>query len=384
MVRLAAEQNWAILPRGGGTQMELGGIPRRADVALCTTDMNSIVEYEPADLVCTVQAGLRLADLQRALSEHGQQLPLDPPLPDRATIGGIIAANSSGPLRLRYGTCRDLLIGVKVVNPDGQITKVGGKVVKNVTGYDMCKLYTGSLGTLGVVVQASFKLAPLPRARSTLLAGYRDVGQAYAAARAIHGRALPILACELLSPVAAQRILASAIDSRAFSSVATQQPGAVLAVWIAGGPAAVERQKRDVKELCGPAQTVVFLEGAAHADWWRAVEDAGRDASTRIVAKISVIPARTGDLLAALPADLAFVSHALSGVSYIFDVDPRALQTIVQALGGYLVVERCPLEMKGQIDVWGPTGEDFDLMRRIKEQFDPRGLLNPGRYVGGL
>ncbi|MDE3077934.1 MAG: FAD-binding oxidoreductase, partial [Chloroflexota bacterium] len=172
IVRVAAAHRWAVIPRGGGTIIELGGIPRAVDVVICTTDMNRMLEYEPADLTCTVQAGMRLSELQARLSEHGQFLALDPPLPDKATIGGIVAANSSGPLRLRYGTCRDLLIGVRVVNPDGSITKGGGKVVKNVSGYDMCKLYTSSLGTIGIILEATFKLWPLPACESTVVASY--------------------------------------------------------------------------------------------------------------------------------------------------------------------------------------------------------------------
>src|SRR5438552_4761210 len=206
IVRLAAEHRWAVIPRGGGTQMGMGGTPRAADVVVCTTAMNRVLEYEPADLVVTVQAGVRLAELQRQLAEHGQLLALDPPLPEQATIGGIIAANSNGPLRLRYGTCRDMLLGIKVVNADSSITKGGGKVVKNVTGYDMCKLYTGSLGSLGIIVEASFKLTPLPKQESTMVASFDALDEAFAAARAIYKSTPPVLACELISPAAARSL----------------------------------------------------------------------------------------------------------------------------------------------------------------------------------
>lgn len=353
VVRLAAEQRWAVIPRGGGTQMSLGNIPLGADVVVCTSELNQVLEYEPADLVVTVQAGMRLADLQRILAERGQFLPLDPPLPERATVGGIIAANASGPLRLRHGTVRDQLIGVKVVGADGSVSKGGGKVVKNVTGYDMCKLYTGSLGTLGVIVEASFKLAPVPPLDATVQATFKELIPAFEAARAIYRSGLPVRACELLAEGGEYR----------------------LATWLGGGRASVERQQRDVGAMCAAAATVETVEEAPA--FWRRMEDFGRDGSHSIT-RLSVLPSRTGELLAQLPPGSVWLSRALSGVTYVLDHQLPAV------LGGYAVLEACSLETKRRIDVWGPPGSDFKLMERIKHEFDPNGILNPGRYVGRL
>ncbi|HEU0168162.1 MAG TPA: FAD-binding oxidoreductase, partial [Chloroflexota bacterium] len=239
VVREAADNGWAVLPRGGGTQLDLGAPPRAFDVALCLANLNRVVEYEPADLVVTVEAGIRLGELQRILGEHGQFLALDPPLAEKATIGGILAANASGPQRVRYGTARDLLLGIKVVTADGRVTKSGGRVVKNVTGYDMGKLYTGSLGTLGLIAEASFKLAPLPQREATVLASFADVPSAYTAARTLYKSALPLRACELLSPAA------------------HSGDGCTLAVWLGGGEASVERQVRDVSAACANADVRV-------------------------------------------------------------------------------------------------------------------------------
>ena len=366
ILRLASENGWAVVPRGGGTKMGLGNIPRGADVVVCTTAMDSVIEYEPADLVVTVQAGLRLADLQRRLAEHGQCLALDPPLPEQATIGGIIAANASGPLRLRHGTVRDVLIGVTVVNAAGAVTRGGGKVVKNVTGYDMCKLYTGSLGTLGVIVEASLKLAPLPAMERTTLAWFAGLGEAFAAARVIYEAALPIRSCELLAPPAA---------------AALGQPGGyLLAVRIGGGEAAVERQQRDVAAACANAESIQTLEGG---EIWRAIQDFGRG-QNQTIAKLSSQPSRTGELLAVLPPPATFMSHVLSGVTFVFGEEAEAAVEAARELGGYAVLEVCSLEVKRRLDVWGPVGDDFRLMERIKHEFDPAGILNPGRYVGGL
>jgi glycolate oxidase FAD binding subunit len=307
-----------------------------------------------------------MAELQRVLGEQGQCLPLDPPLPEEATAGGVIAANASGPLRLRHGTVRDMLIGIKVVGADGSITKGGGKVVKNVTGYDMGKLYTGSLGTLGIIVEASFKLAPLPAREVTVRARFVELATAYEAARAIYRGGLPVRACELLSPKACEA------DDRY-----------ELAIWIAGGQASVERQRRDVASMCHLAAEHSMLEGGEAKALWRQIKDFGHSgAGSRT--KLSVLPSHTGELLAKLPPDSLFVSHVLSGVTYVADGDPEQLACAAREMGGHGVVEACPLDLKQRLDVWGPAGPDFTLMERIKREFDPRGILNPGRYVGRL
>ncbi|MBV8083387.1 MAG: FAD-binding oxidoreductase [Chloroflexi bacterium] len=361
LVREAAAEGWTVLPRGGGTQLELGARPRAFDVALCLTDLNRVVEYEPADLVVTVEAGMRSGELQRILGEHGQFLALDPPLAHQATIGGILAANASGPLRLRYGTARDLLLGVKVVNADGAVTKSGGRVVKNVTGYDMGKLYTGSLGTLGIIVEASFKLAPLPQREATVLAFFQDCTAAFSAARTLHKSALPLRACELLSR--ATRL----------------GDGYTLAVWLGGGEASVERQVRAVMGACEVAQ-VRLLEGDEQRAVWRGIEDFGRARGFPVIAKVSTRPASTGEFLCQLPKDAVWLSHVLSGVTYLFANEPP----VRAGLAGYVVLERCPVDLKSPEVVWGLPGPDYTLMERLKRQFDPRGIFNPGRYVGGL
>src|ERR687883_1494657 len=153
--------------------------PRRLDQIIETTGLNRVVEYEPADLTVTVEAGMRFAELQQRLAEEGQFLALDPPAAEGATIGGVIATNASGPLRFAYGTARDLVIGTRVANPDGTLTRAGGRVVKNVAGYDLTKLYIGSLGTLGVIVELSFKLAPIPPVLSTVVGSFGGLEQVH-------------------------------------------------------------------------------------------------------------------------------------------------------------------------------------------------------------
>ncbi|HEX6513209.1 MAG TPA: FAD-linked oxidase C-terminal domain-containing protein, partial [Chloroflexota bacterium] len=242
-------------------------------------------------------------------------------------------------------------------------------VVKNVSGYDMGKLYTGSLGTLGLIVEASFKLTPLPPLQSTILAWFGELGDAFEAARTIFKTALPIRACELLSPTAAEDL--------------GWPGGHLLAVWIGGGRAAVERQNRDVGGLCGAASRVEMLAADQIAPFWRAVEDFGRGEHLAI-AKLSVLPSATGDLLGRLPAGSSWLSHVLSGVGYIFGSEAEGSLQTAREMGGYAILEACEPEVKRRLDVWGPPGPDFRLMERIKRQFDPNGMLNPGRYIGGL
>src|SRR6266851_90204 len=236
-LRLADEHGQAVAPVGGGTQLDLGMPPSRLDVVIETTGLNKVVEYEPADLTVTVEAGIRFDELQKLLGEQGQFLALDPPAASGATIGGLIATNASGPLRFAYGTARDLVIGTRVANPDGNVTHAGGRVVKNVAGYDLNKLYVGSLGTLGIIVELSFTLAPIPPATNTVVGQFADANAARAVINAVVQSPLSPMAIELLGPRAAS---------------AVSLPEALLVVFRVGGyPQAVERQVRDLSALVG-------------------------------------------------------------------------------------------------------------------------------------
>jgi glycolate dehydrogenase FAD-binding subunit len=357
----------AVAPVGGGTQLDLGMPPARLDLVVETTGLNGIVEYEPADLTVTVQAGLRFAELQRILGEQGQFLALDPPLDDAATVGGAIATDASGPLRFAFGTARDLVIGTRVANPDGSVTRAGGRVVKNVAGYDLNKLYIGSLGTLAVLVELSFKLAPIPPATATVSGDFADAAGAREAIGAVVRSPLSPLAIELM--------------------------GARRVVFRVGGyPQAVERQVRDLSALVEQHGGV-----AGEADWdallRRRVEARQREVVIKAAAPISASSGAVEILerrLAALNAEVW--SHAGNGVAYAAFDAPTDLETLrgvrrdVQALGdnASLVIERCPTSLKRELDVWGEPAPSVRLMRAIKAKLDPKSTLNPGRYVGGI
>jgi len=378
----AAAAGKAVVPWGSGTKQGWGNAPRRYDLALDLSALDRVLEYEPADLVITTEAGIPLGALQRRLAESGQFLALDPPYAATSTLGGTLATNASGPSRLLYGTARDLVLGMKVANPAGELVKSGGKVVKNVVGYDLNKMHIGGLGTLGVMVEVTLKVHPLPAAEATAGATFDDLAAAVAAAG---------------------RIYRSVLYPRAVELVRAPLPGMPagnawgVLVWCAGSPATVERQVRDATAWCqeGGARESLRLDGDDHRALWAAVSEFGRDLpESTVLAKLTAVPTRIPDLAAAAARahpDGAppLIAHAGSGVLYA--ALPGATVPVLQALtraaaalGGAAVLEAAPPAVREALDVWGPTRDDFPLMQALKDQFDPQGTLNPGRFLGRL
>ena len=370
----------AVVPWGAGTKQSWGNPPRRYDVAVDLSALSQIVEYEPADLVLTAQAGITLAALQARLHESGQFLPLDPPFADRATLGGTIAANASGPSRLLFGTARDFVLGLRVATPQGELVKSGGRVVKNVVGYDLNKLHVGGFGTAGVIVEATLKVQPLPAAEATVRATFSELAPAAAlAARVSRSNLFPRAACL----------------SRHFSATRWN-----VVIWCAGAGATVERQVRDVTTWASEtgAIEVTRLDGDEHRALWRQLSDFARhDAGPGLAClKLSCLPSQLPALLAHVPTELAGVfAHAGNGVAYVGLSAPtadtiRRLTATSHELGGSAVLENAPDALKRELDSWDPAGlaarsrNDFTLMRTIKQQFDPNGTLNPGRFVAGI
>ena len=364
----------AVIPRGGGTKLDWGRPPRRADLVLSTARLDRVLEHAWADLTATVEAGCSVARLQAALAEHGQRLALDPLWPERATIGGILATSDEGPLVARFGSLRDLIIGITLALPDGTLAKSGGKVVKNVAGYDLPKLATGSFGTLAVITQAVFRLHPLPRDTRTLTFTSPAVEPLCELALAIQGSHLAFVALQLRASGSG----ASALD-----------------VGFEGTRAGLDAQERAVLRLAA---------GVARADppplVWRAREELWRGREPAVTAKFSILPAELAEFcamvreVAAPPPSLAWslvaqapgVGHlrleAQTGDSLV--VALARLRAGVERRGGTLALLRCPLDVKARLDVWGSPGDSLPLMRCVKAQLDPAGLLNPGRFVGGI
>jgi len=339
ILRSANEAGQAVIPTGGGTKLDWGNPPRKADVLLSLHRQNRVIEHAWADLTVTVEAGCTIAALQRTLAEHGQRLAIDPLWPERATVGGVLSTNDSGALRLGYGSLRDLIIGVTLVLADGTIAKSGGKVVKNVAGYDLPKLATGGLGTLGVITRAVFRLHPLPLNSRTLTIAVDD-------ADAMQRLVLAILSAQL-APAAVQArnghvdiLLEGTLDGIAAQELAIQKFGTVR-------------------------------EGSP--DVWMAREELWGGGT---IVKFTTLPSR---IAAAAALFSRYVIQA-TGIGYAqWDGELEQLRAAMERDGGSLVILG-----QNKLDAWGSPGDALPLMRAVKAQFDPKGTPNPGRFVGGI
>ncbi|HEY3595739.1 MAG TPA: FAD-binding oxidoreductase [Polyangiaceae bacterium] len=371
-----AARRMSVAFAGGGTALELGAPPTRLDAVIRTERWNKVLEYAPSDQVVVVEAGVTLAALQRELRQHGQRLAIDPPWPERATLGGIVASNAFGALRTRYGSIRDLLIGATFVRADGVSARGGGKVVKNVAGFDLPKLLVGSLGTLGLITTATFRLHPLCEVEVTLLLENQS---------AIEVRALfAELRAAQLEPAAAMAM--------------TEGAGFAVALRFEGFRAGVEEQTRRLVELASAQSPCRPLDEAEAKTVWQR-HDRLRTAGT-FRAKIAALPASidrlsaegVAPLLAALETS-GFVFYPTLGLGFVSGSATdavRAAEAIAAArrmlarLGGSLVVEAAPSELRARVDVWGPASAALVLMQSVKARLDPEHRLAPGRFVGGL
>ena len=376
LLRFAAEEGLAVSPRGGGTKISLGNPPRGLDLVLSTARMNEVIEHVPGDQVVRVQAGIKLQDLQERLAGSDQMLGLDPVEKDAGvTVGGVVAANSSGPRRHRYGTIRDLIIGITVVLSDGTVAKAGGKVVKNVAGYDLSKLFTGSLGTLGVIAECNFRLHPRPETARTVAVVLGSAQAAGEAAQAVlHAQLVP-----------------SAVELH------WSEDEKLLTVLIEGIEPGVEAQSDTASYLLrgfGEVRTLTDKEAGSLGPL------APPGTEKEVAVKISAPPSElTGVLDSALGACSRrgvaprITGHAGIGVTYVAlsGRDEEAHVQIVEELreiwtrrGGSVVVRSAPPAFKERVEAWGSLGSRLELTRRVKQKFDPRGIMNPGRFAGGI
>jgi glycolate oxidase FAD binding subunit len=379
LLRAAAGLKLSVLARGSGTRIAWAPRPRACDLIIETRRLDQVVEHAAGDLVVTVQPGVRLDDLQGKLASEGQRLALDPP--GGGTIGGILASGTAGPLQFRFGAPRDLLIGITVVLADGTIAKAGGKVVKNVAGYDLGKLFAGSYGTLGLIAQATFRLHPAPDASATIALETPDPAAAEKAAHLIAGSPLAPSAVELDWPSSPAPITVSALIEGDETSVAERSERLVKllqreAAEIAAGPFALARPR-----LGGPAPThlrVAFWQGQLAA-----VLTIIRTAAT----EQGLDPAVSGSAAGVLDVSLeqtwspepvvAFVSAVRAALGRLSD----AVAGMPPAVASAVVVDAAPA-VRDAVDMWGPV-PSLGLMRAIKDQFDPEHRMAPGRFAGG-
>jgi len=399
VVAACAKAGAAMIPWGAGTAMGMGNPPARAQVVIQLSRLDRIVAWDPANLTVTAEAGLRLAALQELLARDHAVLPLDPPADQRVSLGGMVAANQSGPGRLRYGTVRDWLLGMRVVLPDGERIHCGGRVIKNVSGYDMNKLFIRSMGTLGIITEVTFKLLPMPAESAAVLGLFPDLAGAGAVVDKVMASFLLPEALELLDPEALA-LLAPPLGLAA-------APGAWgLAIALAGSMETVARQAKDLTALIEDGGgTAVPLPAAQSGQAIRNLLDGDQTAHpARILCRIAVPINRTCDLVAAAgelgrrcglrAAVMAYAGSGVVWAQYLPGPEPapgapvgaalEALRGEAQAAGGSLVLHEAPAQLKRQVDAWGAPGDGLDMMRRLKAEFDPRGLCNPGRFVGGI
>jgi len=399
LLRVACDRKWGLIPFGSGCRQGIGNIPARYDVALSLRKLDGVPEYEPQDLVVKVESGCRLRDLQMKLSEDNLFLPLDPPGAD-STIGGIVAGNASGPLRLAHGTIRDLLLGVGVIQPDGTKTKFGARVVKNVTGYDMCKLYAGSFGTLGILTDFYLKLKPRPPCEATAVCVTPELSSVREILTKLRESPLSPLAIEFLNPEAAEVL-------RHFPSFEGHHTSYFLVVLFGEVESAVKWQIEAMKKI-GESPGVRWTHVSDPTDqkvlWDLLREDvpfAQCLPGPTVKLKINALPSQLTDLVgqlellkAKLDGALRIKSHAANGVTNVYLGFPdsethqeqmiRGIEQMRSFLGhfrGSVVVESAPLDLKRLIDVWGWDCRDRQLMLRIRQKNDPTSILNPGRFL---
>jgi len=403
ILQLGLQETLSLIPWGSGTKMGLGNIPKSADLIVATKNLNRVVDQDLENLTITLEAGVRLADIQGQLRQKGKGylIPLDPPFTEGATLGGIIATNSSGPKRLLYGTARDIILGMKVISIDGHIISCGGKTVKNVSGYDMDKLYIGSLGTLGLIVEATLRLLPLPDQERTLLTLFPEAKSA----------------CQVTQEILQSQLLPSSLEifnTRAMKGIpgdpVPEEDGYGLLIGIEGVEKAVQRQAAELRSLCdryNPLRSVI-LEGNTQMNVWQAERDTAlrmiRQFPATVILKINV-PLSGIDMILAWAEgaarqekfSYALFGHAGNGilrlavllaqlpseedrlVSLIRQVSARAVE-----MGGNLIIEFAPPAFKPRVKVWGHEKRDVAVFRQLKSRVDPSFLFNPGRFVGGI
>jgi glycolate oxidase FAD binding subunit len=387
VMRVSADHDLAVLVRGSGTKLKWGARPERVDLVLDTTRMDAVVEHAAGDLIVVVGAGRRLDDLQADLAGSAQWLAVDPAR--RGTVGGLVATASTGPTRLLHGPVRDLLIGVTVVRADGVVAHAGGKVVKNVAGYDVGKLLTGSFGTLGVITQAAFRLHPLPEARRwvSVPVNHQNGGGTSGDLQAlvqqvVHSQLVPT-AVELDRPASGDATLCvllegipPGVESRAAGALDLMGAGATARedapYWWGAEPfVGGEVLLKVTHEIAGLAQLLTALDDAC-AETGLTAHLRGSVAVGAVTVGLASAAGADDPTGAAEPAGAHALAHCVAG-----------LRERAASFGGTVVVLEAPGDLKADLDVWGPVG-GLDLMRAVKRQFDPARRLAPGRFVGGI
>jgi len=370
----ASRDRLATIVRGGGTKIDWGRTPVTVDLVVSTARLDSTIVHRHGDLTATVHAGVTLKHLNHELARYGQWLPIDSAF-DEATIGGIVASNDAGPMRHRYGTPRDLLIGVNLAMADGRLVKAGGHVVKNVAGYDLGRLISGSFGTLAVIVDATFKLLPIPRASATLVSSYSDAER---------------LARDAAS-ISASQVEPLAFDVRVsrFDAPPTSHETCQLLLRVASSPSAVDAQIESVRRLAQSDGQLIVGE-AESSVWKEQVRLPWKEGGA--VVRVAWLPAKLADVITLIRevqqmagGQLSMVGRVGAGAGLLrIEGDELTQSAVVHRLRssvvvGNVTVLRGSRELKSLVDVWGEPTASMKVLQSLKRSLDPAGILNPGR-----
>ncbi len=430
VVRFANQEKLAIVPWGSGSKIKMGNPPRKLDLVVGTKRLNHMLDVDTQNLTITTESGVKFRDIQARLatqedrcylplgdlstaaddficsdrSNSGCFLPIDPPGSEIATIGGVVAANSSGPRRLLYNLPRDVILGVRFVTPRGDITGSGGKTVKNVSGYDISKLILGSMGSLGIITEITFRLLPLPEKMQTVLLAFESFSETTSLIKAIFKTQLLPAAVEVMN--------ATAFDSLEFKGTPDFSANRyIVAIGLEAFEAAVDRMKTEILDLAnanGVKATAYFSEHD-HLRFWLTVSGLPSFLDAKYVnlirAKVNLRISEWKNIfefaeknLTQAGIDHTIQAHSGSGIGLInllLDQESNGamdkalefmgkLLTFSRKAGGNTVVQNAPPDVKEKLDIWGAVGSDFVAMKKLKEQLDPNGVMSPGRFVGGL
>jgi glycolate oxidase FAD binding subunit len=391
LVYRAAADYQALYPLGGRTMLGYGLPPARNGIAVHMLRLDQVIDYPARDMTITVQAGITIAKLQEVLAAENQRLPIDVPQAEKATLGGAIATNTSGPRRYGCGTLRDYVIGISVVNDEGQEVKAGGRVVKNVAGYDFCKLHVGALGTLGIITQVTLKLKPRPEEHALIALGCAAASVEPLLELLCGSRTRPVC-LELLNQAAAQNV------SQQIDKPLPEAPWVLVVGFEDNREATAWQVQQLIKELPAASYTAMDARvGSASVPLWTALVEFAGLADGQLTFKANLLPRATAAFCqraAEQPENLQLQAHAGNGIVIghtgkdITLEQARALLRILHAsaaeVQGNVVLLRCPREWKRELPVWGKPHADLWLMRAVKDKLDPRRLFNPGRFVDGL
>lgn len=363
---------WPVLMCGSGSKLSWGSLAKGIDIVISTIYLNQLINHAVGDLTVTVEAGIKFADLQNTLAQANQFIALDPTYPDDATIGGIIATANTGSLRQGYGSVRDQILGITFIRSDGEIVKAGGRVVKNVAGYDLMKLFTASYGTLGAVAQVTLRLYPIPQASQTVvLTG--DINAIFQAANTLRGSALTPTQADLISE---QLVFDLSVGK-----------GLALIARFQSIPESVSEQSKQLLQM----GEKLGLTGVTHteeneSDLWQRLRESMHNITQTltITCKIGILPTAATDLFTQGAMGIIHIASGLGILRCANEQEVLKMRNICENHSGFLSLLAAPNQIKEKIDVWGYNGNALSLMQGIKQKFDSKNILSPGRFVSGI